>query len=63
MSPKFQKRSAYPEGHLRLKFVGRNETKTSKAKRIEVFQPNYPIAIVYWKLSHERSFVEFVPLL
>jgi hypothetical protein len=30
MSPQFQKRSA-------LKFVGRNEAKTSKAKRIEVF--------------------------
>ena len=30
MRPKFQKRSA-------LKFDGRNEAKTSKAKRIEVF--------------------------
>jgi hypothetical protein len=48
MRPKRQKRSA-------LKFVGRNETKTSKAKRMEVFKPNYAIAKGYWKLSLKRS--------
>lgn len=38
-----------------LKLVSRNETKTSKAKRIEVFKSNYPIAKSYWELSPKRS--------
>lgn len=38
-----------------LKLAGRNEAKTSKAKRIEVLWPNYPIAKGYWKLSRMRS--------
>ena len=52
MKLKFQKRSE-------LKFVGCNETKTSKAMRIEVFQPNYPIPIYWdWKLSRLAEDVE-----
>ena len=38
MRPKLQKQSA-------LKLAGRNETQISKAKRIEICKPNYPIAI------------------
>ena len=45
MSPKFQKRSA-------LKFVGRNEAETSKAKRIEVFLA---------ELSNSQRLLEIIP--
>ena len=60
---KFQKQSALkfssraiPGTKCRVTLsVGRNETKTSKAKRIEVFYSNYPIAKGYWKLSYEAE--------
>ena len=44
MRPKLQKKSAYPEGHLRLKLAGRiNETQILQTQCSNICKLNYPV--------------------